>query len=387
MPVTQRNLGLHVRARRLPTGSGEFVFVTVVAELHYEVDANTLVAIVVIVALPEGTKAVGRNFPVIAEVPAERFKLAAVHVAAKDHSFLIRLAARVHFVASEVDDRLAAAVLDLTAAVTEVEIQLAVRPEVKGVDAVIVLGAGDAGEEQLFSIGLEITVVVVQEEDAVAAGDNNLRPFAARCWQNANAMCRINVVSLIKDSLLVADAIAVGVFKDQDAIPLLPLAEPMSIVHNLANPNSAEMVDVDAGRIEHCWIARFGCEQGRFQPFRYVQSTDCVLRVAAADATLRAASIRGDEELWIGLVSEDQESNCRTASLIYPVVIDRRSAFEFRKGVPVWQGELNHRVRVRPDAIFGLLAVDGDRLAATIFVDANLAETRAGGLPFHLGQL
>src|SRR5436190_310909 len=81
-----------------PSGASEFVFVTVVAELHHEIDADPLVAIVVIVALPQRAEAVGGDLPVVAEVPAERLELSAVHVATKNHPFLIRLAAVVHFV-------------------------------------------------------------------------------------------------------------------------------------------------------------------------------------------------------------------------------------------------------------------------------------------------
>ena len=101
--------------------------------------------------------------------------------------------------------------------------------------------------------------------------------------QHANPVSRIHIFALMEDGLLVADAIAVGVFEDQDAIPFLPLAETMPIVHHLANPDSAEMVDVDAGRIEHRRLRVFAGEQRRFESLGDIQPFDRILRVAATN--------------------------------------------------------------------------------------------------------
>ena len=40
-------------------------------------------------------------------------------------------------------------------------------PKMEGVDAVVVLRAVDAGEEHFLAVGLEVAVVVDQEEDLV----------------------------------------------------------------------------------------------------------------------------------------------------------------------------------------------------------------------------
>ena len=104
MPVAARNLFFYIRARRLPAGSGNFIFVAVVAVFHHIVDANAFVAVVIVVRLPNRAEAVDAQFPVVAEVPAERIDFAAVQFAAKRHAFLIRLASGSHFVTCNIDD-------------------------------------------------------------------------------------------------------------------------------------------------------------------------------------------------------------------------------------------------------------------------------------------
>ena len=152
--MTQRDFCLKVCPRVTPAGAGEFVFVSVVTVLHDVVNADSAVTIVVVVALPHGAKAVDTEFPVVAEVPSERFKIATVEVAAKRHAFLVGLAVGDNFVAGSIDNNFAVFVLDLRPAVSEVEVQLAVRPERKRVDAVVVLRAADALKHDFVAVSL-----------------------------------------------------------------------------------------------------------------------------------------------------------------------------------------------------------------------------------------
>ncbi len=56
VPVTQRNFSFQVDPLRLPTGSGQFIEVAVVAMLHHEIDPCAAIAVVVVVALPDRTE-------------------------------------------------------------------------------------------------------------------------------------------------------------------------------------------------------------------------------------------------------------------------------------------------------------------------------------------
>jgi hypothetical protein len=71
MPMALGNVILLVGATRAPAGAGHFVGVAVVAELHHEVDADALIAVVVVVRLPEGAEGIDGDLVVVAEVPAD----------------------------------------------------------------------------------------------------------------------------------------------------------------------------------------------------------------------------------------------------------------------------------------------------------------------------
>ena len=173
MPVTVRDFCLDVCAGRLPASTGEFILISVVAEFHHIVDADSAIAIIVVIRLPDGPEAVHAEFPVIAEVPAERFDAAAVQFTAEGHAFLIGFACCADFVAGEVDHDLSIGGVQLFAAVAEVEVETTIRPEREAVDAVIVLRALNAGEEHFLTIGLQVTIVVVKAEDTVAGRNND----------------------------------------------------------------------------------------------------------------------------------------------------------------------------------------------------------------------
>ena len=74
----------------------------------------------------------------------------------------------IHDVAGAIDNRFAVFVFDLLAGVSEVEIELAVRTEDEGMNSVVVLRALDACEQDFLAVGVQVSVVVDQEEDTVA---------------------------------------------------------------------------------------------------------------------------------------------------------------------------------------------------------------------------
>ena len=88
----------------------------------------------------------------------------------------------------QVNNRLAVLVLDLPAAVTKVEVQLAVWSKVEGVNSVVVLGSFDACEQDLLAIGLEVAVIIQEKENAIAARDDDLGSLARRGGSYADAV-------------------------------------------------------------------------------------------------------------------------------------------------------------------------------------------------------
>ena len=150
-----------------PAAPGEFVGVAVVAELHDIVDAYALVAIVVIVRLPDCAERIYGDLVVVAEVEAERFDPTHVEVAAEHEPLPVWLAATVDLVAGLVDDEVfTVRRFQATSVVADVEIQFTVRSEHECVCAVVVIYASDAIEHHLRrAVGLVITVLVGEDQD------------------------------------------------------------------------------------------------------------------------------------------------------------------------------------------------------------------------------
>ncbi len=203
--MSQGNLLFDVGTLIAPTPTGKLPAITVVAKLHHIVDANTAVAVVIVVGLPDGTEAIHRNFPVVAEVPAESLKIRTILVTTENHALLIGFPTVVHLVAGFVDDRFAILILDLPSSVAEVKVKLTVRTKVNGVYAMVVLGAGYAGKKICLGIGLIVPVLVGEYDHAVSHRYHYLVP------ENTNAMGRIDVTALIKSLYLVRLVVAVRV--------------------------------------------------------------------------------------------------------------------------------------------------------------------------------
>ena len=224
---------------RVPARASQFIHVTVIAELHDVVDADGLVAVVVVVGLPECAEGIHGDLVVVAEVVAQHLEFRPVRIAAEGHALAVGFAAVVDDVAGAVGDGIAVLVRNAFARVANVPVELAVGAEDERVGRMIMLRVADLGEEQLLLVGLQVAVLVREDEDVRRAGNNDLGGLAIETGQHADAKRGINVAALIEDRLLVGLAIAIGVFENQYAIAFGPGAVAAAIVHHFANPDAA----------------------------------------------------------------------------------------------------------------------------------------------------
>ena len=123
--------------------------------------------------------------------------------------------------------------------------------------AVIVIEATEPGEQFLRRpIRLAIAIEIFEHQDVRRLTDIDLARsrFAARDRRDGDADRRDQVLPLVKDRHLVRFADALRVFEDNDAITLGPedgaLEHDAPIVDRFANPDPAQMVHIDAGRVD-----------------------------------------------------------------------------------------------------------------------------------------
>src|SRR2546422_4760328 len=149
------------------------------------------------------------------------------------------------------------------AVVAEIERELAVRGESESVYAVIVVFAADAGEEQVAPVGLAVAVGVGQHENVRGARNNHL------VTEHADAQRGVDARVLVENSLLVRDAVAVGIFENYNAIAgglkNSPFLKGRAVVDALSDPDTATLINVHVSRIaDH----RLGGEERRFEAVR-----------------------------------------------------------------------------------------------------------------------
>ena len=210
--MAKRNFGVHSRSRSPPIASRFLVCETVVPKRHHIVDPCCPISIVIVIRLPDGTERVDTHLPVVAEIPSQRFELATVHVAPKDHALVVGFDLVSDFVTRHVNNLFSVFVFDLLSGVPKVEVKFAVRAKHKRVDAVVVLGATDTSKENFLFVGFEIAIGIDQDKYGIVGGDD--RSIA----QHANAMSRINVTALVESRFFVGNRVAIGVFDDQNPI-------------------------------------------------------------------------------------------------------------------------------------------------------------------------
>ena len=133
MPVPERDFVFQRDAIASPAGAGQFIAVAIIAVLHDKVDSRTFVSVVIIVALPKRAERIDRGLPIVPKVVRQDFKVRSVHIAAKWHATIKRLAIVDDWPAVDVDHRIALSIFYLLAGVSKIPVQLAVRAEQKRV--------------------------------------------------------------------------------------------------------------------------------------------------------------------------------------------------------------------------------------------------------------
>src|SRR3954465_9395161 len=212
MPVAQRNFVLPIAALLRPAFAVHFVGVTVVAVVENVIDADALVAVVVVIGLPHAAEGIDADFVVVAKIVSEHLEIAAVEIAAENHALAIRIAFVIHFVAVAVDDGRTVRAFDLFSFVAEIEIEFAIGAEDERVNTVIVIDAREAGEEQFFFVGDAVAIFVGENEHIGRARNDH---FVA---ENADAEGGVNFFALVEDGFFIGGPVAVGVFENDNAI-------------------------------------------------------------------------------------------------------------------------------------------------------------------------
>jgi hypothetical protein len=131
----------------------------------------------------------------------------------------------------------------------------------------VVVKAAEAAEQfPGRSVRLADAILVLEHEDVGRVADEDLVARPDRVLGDGDAERGKEVWRLIEGQCLISFAHGLGVFKDDDAVPGRPVGrppvQPMAIVHRLANPDSALVVDVHAGRIDE---QRLGGPERDFQ--------------------------------------------------------------------------------------------------------------------------
>jgi hypothetical protein len=175
--------------------------------------------------------------------------------------------------AEGVGDGRAVGVLDVAvvALVAGVEVEQPVGPEYEGVDAVVVVVAAEAGEDQLgLADGPGRVSRIVDRVDPHVGRLGDVE-FVAEL---GDAQRGEQVLVLDEDLVAVADAVVVGVQEDHDSVALG--AEPgAAVVGGLTDPDAAALVDVHVGRVDH---PRLGGPELGLQPLGDLERLDRLLR-------------------------------------------------------------------------------------------------------------
>ena len=155
---------MHAGSGRPPAGSGQLVPVTVVAELHHEVDPHTPVAIVVIVALPQGPVTVDGDLVVVAKVVSQHLEATTIKITAEWHAAVVGSPVVDNRPTGQIDHRLALVVMDSATGVAEIPVHLPIRAEEERVCRVVVLRLAGLGEQDLLAVRLVVTVDVSEDQ-------------------------------------------------------------------------------------------------------------------------------------------------------------------------------------------------------------------------------
>ena len=261
------------------------------------------------------------------------------------------------FDAVDVGDEFALRIAELLAGVAEIKVEAAIGAEVEGVDAVVVLRTADLREQELFAVGFVVAVVVDEPENVVAAGDEG---FVA---EDADAVGAVHIAALVEDGGFVGLGVAVGVFEDEDAVALGAFAVVLAVVHDLAHPHAAPVVDVDAGRRSHHWLAGEELHGELGMHVELLGGFRRLVRGSCDGAGLQRA----------GILRVNAELDAGARALLRATFIESAACFEALRAFG--KIESDDAIRMRADAVFNGLARAAKFFASDIGIDAHISET------------
>lgn len=253
--------------------------VAVVAAVHDVADSCLLVAIIVVVGGEHGAEAVDGGFVLVTEVVGKEFEVGAIGIASPHGACLAIGAvgapdflARLRFLVLAVGRE---EVLDTL--IADAEVELAIGAEMDAMDAVIVIDAIEAGEEDFgWAIGFAIAILVFKQIEVRRMADINLVPRSAGIPGNSDAKRGEEIGRLIEGGSLVSFAIAIAVFEDDNAVSfganVLGAFEKFpAVVDRFANPDPAPFIDIHTGGVrEH----RLAGEELQLHARRHLEGTE-----------------------------------------------------------------------------------------------------------------
>ena len=379
VPVLERDLRLHADPRLPPARTGDFVGVAVVAVLHHLVDADPLVAIVIVVALPKTAKGVDVDFPVVAEIPAQHFQIGPVQLTAEDHALAVGAIVFIGaFDPMDVGDEVAILVTEPLPGVAEVEIQTPVGSEMERVDAVVVLLAPDAGEQQLLAVTPTVAVVIVEREHFLPGTNDDT------VAEHANAVGRVDIGALMEDRDPIRFAITILVLQNEDAVALPALAKMPPVVDDLANPDPSTGIDIDRRRAQN---HGFGSKEPGLKIRVHLKVGHSLRRIMAPIGRRSRLRFVGREPATWGFVKHQKPNAGRRIPALLGKATVIQSAPGDKTPDAFRQLVVQQRVGMHADPVSGFLAIDLLFTAAHIVDPADPAPVGSGFLPIQISQL
>ena len=227
--------------------------VAVVAAFHHVVQARPLVAVVVVVGLPNRPVGVHRHLVRVAEIVGVDLEVGAVLIHRENRAGIERAVMRAGQPASVLGG-------DVEPLIPGVEPEPPVVAEGDGMDAVVVIEAAKTSEQLLLAHDVVVGVLGV---DPHVGGLRHIDLVA----ENGDAERRPQFHALVKDLARVRDAVAVGVFQNDDPVALvgqiLDVLQLAAVVDRLRDPNSPALVNGHVGRVHDVGL---GCPERNLQP-------------------------------------------------------------------------------------------------------------------------
>ena len=260
--VRQRSgpLLVKVRAPILAPAPAAGTPVAEVGPFHHIQQAGPLVAVIIVVGLPDRAEGVQRNLVGIAGIVGKHAKITAIglnclHGGGKIGPF------------AAAAERLAGAVRGLEALISGLEVVAPVMPEQHGVQAVVVIDSVPAAEQRLLRDDPVVLVLGVNEEIRRLGNDDLVA-------EHGDAERSEHVGVLVEDLAGIRLPVAVSILENDDAVALLVILgtapEVAAVVDRFDEPDPSSLVDVEIGRVDQ---QRLAGPKRHLQPGRDLEFT------------------------------------------------------------------------------------------------------------------